>query len=38
MTKNRARGDKRQKLNLKFKDLPEKKKKKQNNHQNRKVN
>lgn len=37
MTKNRARGDKRQKLNLKFKDLPEKKKK-QNNHQNRKVN
>lgn len=26
MTKNRAMGDKRQKLNLKFKDLPEKKK------------
>lgn len=36
MTENRAMGDKRQKLNLKFKDLPEKKK--QNNHQNRKVN
>lgn len=25
MTENRAMGDKRQKLNLKFKDLPEKK-------------